>query len=312
MKCQTTWLIWMTFNMSKLPLLALVISLGVSSAPNSIVAIVNDHLITRDALNTQSDIKQSKESKLKTLNQQIDILLQIEKATQLGVKPKSSAINNMLSRVAKQNKLTLKQLQTRPEFGQIMDSIQQKLSLNGLRELISSKAKLSLSQAEIDQALKDNPAATQALEDQVRIAQIAISTIDKTDSLLQSQDDLIQEFLTDLASQIQQGASFSALAKLHSQDESYKDGGESDWLVQKRLPKAFMQALKPLKVQELSAPFKAGNGWRLIKVIERRQINNHLKVIKSALIRQKKNLYFRNWTKKLRKDAYIEIFDHKL
>jgi len=312
MKCQTTWLIWMTFNMSKLPLLALVISLGVSSAPNSIVAIVNDHLITRDALNTQSDIKQSKESKLKTLNQQIDILLQIEKATQLGVKPKSSAINNMLSRVAKQNKLTLKQLQTRPEFGQIMDSIQQKLSLNGLRELISSKAKLSLSQAEIDQALKDNPAATQALEDQVRIAQIAISTIDKTDSLLQSQDDLIQEFLTDLASQIQQGASFSALAKLHSQDESYKNGGESDWLVQKRLPKAFMQALKPLKVQELSAPFKAGNGWRLIKVIERRQINNHLKVIKSALIRQKKNLYFRNWTKKLRKDAYIEIFDHKL
>ncbi|WP_291925878.1 peptidylprolyl isomerase [Candidatus Thioglobus sp.] len=312
MKCQTTWLIWMTFNMSKLPLLALVISLGVSSAPNSIVAIVNDHLITRDALNTQSDIKQSKESKLKTLNQQIDILLQIEKATQLGVKPKSSAINNMLSRVAKQNKLTLKQLQTRPEFGQIMDSIQQKLSLNGLRELISSKAKLSLSQAEIDQALKDNPAATQALEDQVRIAQIAISTIDKTDSLLQSQDDLIQEFLTDLASQIQQGASFSALAKLHSQDESYKDGGESDWLVQKRLPKAFMQALKPLKVQELSAPFKAGNGWRLIKVIERRQVNNHLKVIKSALIRQKKNLYFRNWTKKLRKDAYIEIFDHKL
>jgi len=312
MKCQTTWLIWMTFNMSKLPLLALVISLGVSSAPNSIVAIVNDHLITRDALNTQSDIKQSKESKLKTLNQQIDILLQIEKATQLGVKPKSSAINNMLSRVAKQNKLTLKQLQTRPEFGQIMDSIQQKLSLNGLRELISSKAKLSLSQAEIDQALKDNPAATQLLEDQVRIAQIAISTIDKTDSLLQSQDDLIQEFLTDLASQIQQGASFSALAKLHSQDESYKDGGESDWLVQKRLPKAFMQALKPLKVQELSAPFKAGNGWRLIKVIERRQVNNHLKVIKSALIRQKKNLYFRNWTKKLRKDAYIEIFDHKL
>jgi peptidyl-prolyl cis-trans isomerase SurA len=298
--------------MSKLPLLALVISLGVSSAPNSIVAIVNDHLITRDALNTQSDIKQSKESKLKTLNQQIDILLQIEKATQLGVKPKSSAINNMLSRVAKQNKLTLKQLQTRPEFGQIMDSIQQKLSLNGLRELISSKAKLSLSQVEIDQALKDNPAATQALEDQVRIAQIAISTIDKTDSLLQSQDDLIQEFLTDLASQIQQGASFSALAKLHSQDESYKDGGESDWLVQKRLPKAFMQALKPLKVQELSAPFKAGNGWRLIKVIERRQVNNHLKVIKSALIRQKKNLYFRNWTKKLRKDAYIEIFDHKL
>ncbi|MBT3194862.1 MAG: peptidylprolyl isomerase, partial [Candidatus Ruthia sp.] len=84
--------------MNKLPLLALIISLSVNATPNSIVAIVNDHLITQDVLNAQSD----KENKLSVLNQQIDILLQMDKAEQLGVKPKSSAINNMLSRVAKQ------------------------------------------------------------------------------------------------------------------------------------------------------------------------------------------------------------------
>ena len=294
--------------MNKLPLLALIISLSVSAAPNSIVAIVNDHLITQDVLSAQSD----KTNKLSVLNQQIDILLQMDKAAQLGVKPKQTAINNMLKQVAKQNTLTLEQLQKRPEFGDIMDSIQQKLSLNGLKELISSKAKLSISQAEIDQALTNNPPSSDQLEVQIRIAQIAISSIDQADSLLQSQDDLIQALLIDLSAQIQQGESFAALAKLHSQDPSYKDGGESGWLVQERLPKDFIQAIKTLELQELSKPFKVGGGWRLVKVIEKRQIDTHLQSIKAALIRQKKSLYFRNWTKKLRKDAYIEIFDHKL
>ena len=294
--------------MNKLSLLALIISLSVSAAPNSIVAIVNDHLITQDVLSAQSD----KTNKLSVLNQQIDILLQMDKAAQLGVKPKQTAINNMLKQVAKQNTLTLEQLQKRPEFGDIMDSIQQKLSLNGLKELISSKAKLSISQAEIDQALTNNPPSSDQLEVQIRIAQIAISSIDQADSLLQSQDDLIQALLMDLSTQIQQGKSFTALAKLHSQDPSYKDGGESGWLVQERLPKDFIQAIKTLELQELSKPFKVGGGWRLVKVIEKRQIDTHLQSIKAALIRQKKSLYFRNWTKKLRKDAYIEIFDHKL
>ncbi len=294
--------------MSKLPLLALIISLSVSAAPNSIVAIVNDHLITQDVLSAQSD----KTNKLSVLNQQIDILLQMDKAAQLGVKPKQTAINNMLKQIAKQNTLTLEQLQKRPEFGDIMDSIQQKLSLNGLKELISSKAKLSISQAEIDQALANNPPSSDQLEVQIRIAQIAISSIDQADSLLQSQDDLIQALLMDLSTQIQQGKSFTALAKLHSQDPSYKDGGESGWLVQERLPKDFIQAIKTLELQELSKPFKVGGGWRLVKVIEKRQIDAHLQSIKAALIRQKKSLYFRNWTERLRKDAYIEIFDHKL
>ncbi|WPE15759.1 peptidylprolyl isomerase [Candidatus Thioglobus autotrophicus] len=296
--------------MNKLPLLALIISLSASAAPNSIIAIVNDHLITQDALalSGQDPVK----NKLDAVNQQIDILLQMDKAEQLGVKPKAVAVNNMLKRVAKQNSLTLEQLQKRPEFGDIMASIQQKLSLNGLKELVTSKVKLVVSPAELDQALADNPSDTQTLETQIRIAQIAISSVDQTDSLLQSQDDLIKALLLDLSSQIQQGKTFAALARLHSQDESYKNGGESGWLVQERLPKDFIQVVQDLELQELSKPFKVGGGWRLIKVIEKRQIDMHLQSIKAALIRQKKNLYFRNWTKKLRKDAYIEIFNHKL
>ena len=308
MTCQATLLIWMIFNMKKFLLLALIVSLSSNAAPNSIIAIVNDFIITQDVLSGQDP----KNNKLDAVNQQIDILLQIDKAEQLGIKPKPVAINNMLKRVANQNSLTLEQLQKRPEFDDIMTNIQQKLSLNGLKELVTSKVKLVVTPAELDQALADNPSDMQTLETQIRIAQIAISSVEQTDSLLQSQDDLIKALLLDLSSQIQQGKSFAALAKLHSQDESYKNGGESDWLVQDRLPQDFIQVVQDLELQELSDPFKAGGGWRLIKVIDKRQVDTHLQSIKAALIRQKKNQYFRNWTQKLREDAYIEIFDHKL
>lgn len=295
--------------MKKLPLLAMVATLNVTAAPNSILAIVNDDLVTYDAISNEI---QSKAVKLVAVNQQIDVILQMDKAVQLGIEPKASAINSMLMRVAKQNSLSLNQLQASPAYGRVMKDIKKKLSLNGLKELITNKAGLALSKAEITQALEANPATDLDIVKQIRIAQIAISSIDSAESLLQSQDELIKAFLTDLSLKIQQGESFAALAKLHSQDESYKNGGESGWLIQKRLPEPFTNALENLELQELSVPFKAGNGWRLVKIIEKRSVNNHLQNIKAALMRQKKNAYFSNWVKKLRKDAYIEIFDHKL
>lgn len=295
--------------MKKLPLLALVATLNATAAPNSIIAIVNDKLVTYDVISAEST---SRAAKLATVNQQIDVILQIDKAAQLGIEPKASAVNSMLKRVARQNSLSLSQLQASSAFGRVMKDVKQKLSLNGLRELINSKADFSLSKAEIDQTLENNPATDNDIVKQIRIAQIAISSIDSTESLLQSQDELIKAFLTDLSVKIQQGESFSALAKLHSQDESYKDGGKSGWLIEKRLPASFISALNNLKPQELTVPFKAGNGWRLVKIIEKRSVNNHLRNIKAALMRQKQNTYFSNWVKKLRKDAYIEIFDHKL
>lgn len=299
----------MISSMKKSILLAITISLNVVSAPNSIVAIVNDNLITYNAISADNN---SKADRLAAVNHQIDIILQLDKISAFGIEPKSIAINNMLKHVASQNSLTLKQLQERPEFGEIMTNIKQSLSLNELRQYVNNKVSITLNKVEITKALGNNSPTAEELEKQIRIAQIAISSIDKTDSLLQSEDELIKTLLIDLSNQIQQGKSFSDLAKLHSQDESYKNGGESAWLIQKRLPQAFIQTLANLEMGELSKPFKVGNSWRLVKIIEKRNVDKRLTNIKAALILQKKDAYFSNWVKKLREAAYIEIFDHKL
>ncbi len=294
--------------MKKLPLLLLLASLNAFSASNSIVAIVDDELITYDMIGVKNE---TKAAKLASINRQIDDILKMRQVQQLELTLKDQAINDALNYIAQQNSLSLSQLQASPKFDQVLADVKKTLIFNGLKAFIIDQAGLILTQAEIDQALKDNPSTQTDISEQIRIAQIAISSIEQS-SLLQSQDTLIKAFLTDLADQINQGKSFSALAKLHSQDESYQNGGESGWLLTAQLPKVFTQVLDTLKVGEVSSPFKAGNSWRLIKIIEKRRVDNHIENIEAALVRQKKDDYFNAWVNKLRQAAYVEIYDQKL
>jgi hypothetical protein len=57
---------------------------------------------------------------------------------------------------------------------------------------------------------------------------------------------------------------------------------------------------------------KLNKAGELLKIIDKRRVDNHLIAVKSKLIQSKKNSFFKNWVKELRKGAYIEIFDHKL
>ena len=295
-------------------LLALVFtfSLNVLAVPNTIIAIVNDELITLDTISNDIEPSSTKAQKMALVNHQIDLVLQLEKIQEFGIKPKLNSINRMLSNIASQNGLTLMQLQANDQFDEIVEHVNQQLSLRGLKKFILQKADISLTQTEIDATLAKNSSNSGNFNKQIKIAQIVINSIDQTDSLLQSKDDLITQFLIVLSDKINSGTSFSSLAKLHSQDPSYKNGGESGWLDKNRLPAAFKQQLVNLQSGELSQPFQTKQGWRIIKIIDERSVDNHLVVIKSQLIQSKKNTYFKNWVKALKKNAYIEIFDHKL
>ncbi len=297
--------------MKKYILLTLLFSLNALAAPNSIIAIVNDDVITFNSISNEIKKETTKEQKLALVNEQIDLNLQLQKIKELGIKPNKSSINTALNNVAVQNNITFAKLKSLAEFDQITKNINNQLSLRGLKQFVLKDNKIELSKNEINTALLKNP-GNGKLDDQIRIAQIAISSIDRTDSMIQSEDELIQNFLLDLVNKINNGESFSALAKLYSQDPSYKDGGESAWLNEDKLPEVFKHNLSKLKPGELSAPFKAGQGWRIIKIIDKRKVDNNLALIKHTLMRNKQNAYFNNWVKKLRDKAYIEIFEHKL
>ncbi len=300
------------------PLFALAFS--AIAMPNSIVAIVNDDLITLDSIIEDTKPSFTKAQKMQLLDQKIDLILQLQEIKKIGIEPKAESVNTALNNIASQNGLNLTQLKTNVQFGEIYNNVINQLSLIGLKQIALKKADIQLTAAEVKAELAKNkkPSSSNTLKKQVKIAQIAIDSIDQTDSLLKSKDVLIKQLLTGLSDKINKGESFSSLAKLHSQDPSYKNGGESDWLMMDDLPAVFKKEIDKLSKGKLSKPFKVGQGWKIIKIIDTREhidtkeIDTHIRNIKIKLIKIKQNSYFKKWVKTLRKGAYIEIFDHKL
>lgn len=293
-------------------LFALSGALNINSAPNSIIAIVNDEIITFDSISQQIKPSYKKSDKLALVEKQIDLILQQAKIKALGIQPKTESINAMLSNIAAKNGITFSQLKLNNQFNEITKNVISQLSLRGLKQIILEKANIQLTQDEFEQALAKNPSTESDFSEQIKIAQIVINSVEQSATLIKSKDELMREFLANLRGKIQQGESFSKLAKLHSHDPSYQQGGESGWLDKQKLPELFKQQLSLLKSDEISQPFKTGDSWRIIKLANERKVDNHITKLKSTLLQNKQTVYFNNWLKTLRKDAYIDIFEHKL
>jgi peptidyl-prolyl cis-trans isomerase SurA len=294
--------------MKKLLLLIFTFSFNAFATPNSIIAIVNDQLITFNHISVDN---KTKTEILASINHQIDIILQMKEVERLGIKPKAFLINDALKYLAKEKSTSVRQLKSSIDFGKVIKDIKTELSIKGLRSLVLNKANISLTQAEINTALGNSINTADNVIRQIRVAQIVIDSIKQTDSLLYSEDELIKIFLTDLYKKIRQGESFYNMAKLYSQDVSSKYGGESDWITEKYLPKVFTNALQFLEFNELSTPFKAVGKWRIIKSLERRVINKKHN-FKDKILKHKEKAYLDKWMKELRANSKIEIFKHKL
>jgi parvulin-like peptidyl-prolyl isomerase len=96
----------------------LLFSLGASGASNNntIIALVNENVITFKSIENQLIDTNSLDEKLEIIDSQIEFILQIEKANQLEVNPSQNDILEVLTQVANNNNITLEQLKSYPEF----------------------------------------------------------------------------------------------------------------------------------------------------------------------------------------------------
>ena len=73
--------------MKKLFVVFLFLTLNISLASNTILAIVNNEVITTESFKNQLNIANSFDRKMELLSQQIDISLQIDIVKKLGIEP---------------------------------------------------------------------------------------------------------------------------------------------------------------------------------------------------------------------------------
>ena len=292
--------------MRRLFLLLLLFSVNISIADNTIVAIVNEDVITLDSIEWQLNVASSYNEKIDIVNRQIDLLLQLNIVNELGIEPENEEINGALIQLAQNNRISLSELKSHPQFTLFVEQIIETLSVIKLEQFITKDFKPELSENEI---LQNCSIEKSTGVKQIKIVQIIISEILDSDSSKSDQKNAVVGFLEKLSKHITKGASFEALAKLHSQHPSYYNGGLSEWL---NVNTPNIEMFDSLEDGEVSIIYETDGAWAIAMKVDERYINLDIESCKQQNKNQKSQTYYLQWLKELRDSAYIEIYTDKL
>ncbi|MDC0239165.1 peptidylprolyl isomerase [Candidatus Thioglobus sp.] len=287
----------------------LLFSLGASGASNNntIIALVNENIITFNSIENQLIDTNSLDEKLEIIDSQIEFVLQIEKANQLEVNPSQNDILEVLTQVANNNNITLEQLKSYPEFPSLRLEILNRLKILKLQQIITKDLKFNLTDDEVNFNCINT--INKKNVKQIRVAQIIISQIEKLDKTNNNQEIDVRNFLLKLSNHITKGASFDVFAKLHSQHPSYVNGGLSDWLL---VDSPTIEMLDSLQEGEVSSIYVTDEGWAIAIKVDERYIDPDLEKCKEKIIYSKSQKFYTDWLKDLRDSAYIKIYSDKL
>ena len=287
----------------------LLFSLGAIGASNNntIIALVNENVITFKSIENQLIDTNSLDEKLEIIDSQIEFILQIEKANQLEVNPSQNDILEVLTQVANNNNISLKQLKSYPEFPSLRLEILNKLTILKLQQIITKDIKFNLTDDEVNLNCINN--INKKNVKQIRIAQIIISQVENLDKTDNNQEIAVRNFLLKLSDHIIKGASFEAFAKLHSQHPSYKNGGLSEWMF---VNTPNIEMFDSLQNDELSKIYETDGGWAIATKIDERYVDLDLEKCKKKLIYLQAQKFYADWLEGLRDSAYIKIYSDKL
>jgi len=120
-----------------------------------------------------------------------------------------------------------------------------------------------------------------------------------------------------LKARITDGDDFAALARAHSDDKgSAIKGGSLDWVSPGDLVKPFEEAMSKLAINEISEPVQSQFGWHLIQVLDRENKDNSAEhkrnLVRDAIRKRKIEEETELWMRRLRDEAFVEIYEDRL
>ena len=117
--------------------------------------------------------------------------------------------------------------------------------------------------------------------------------------------------LEQIRERVLNGASFTELARAHSDDTgSAANGGDLGWINPGDLLPDFHAVMDSLAPSEISAAFRTQFGWHLVQVLERREYDGTQEVQRAraakAIRARKVDEELQNWIRQIRDEAYVE------
>jgi peptidyl-prolyl cis-trans isomerase SurA len=247
-----------------------------------IVAVVNEDVITRLDLNEHikmaadnlrrqgTPLPPTEVFEKQVLERMIAQKTQLQFAKEVGLRIDDATLDKTIARIAQENKLTIPQLRATLEkdgvpYQKFRDELRNEITIARLRER-EVDSKIVVSEAEIDaflQARQD----TLGRNDEYNLGHILVRVQEQASpEQIQARQARAEEALA----QIKQGADFGQVAATYSDAPEGLKGGMLGWREASRLPTLFLEAVKGMRVGEVSPVVRSPNGFHILKLVDQR------------------------------------------
>lgn len=236
-----------------------------------IAAVVNDEVITFYDLQKRtmlimgtSGMKDDEQTRNKLLPQVlralIDEKIKMQEAAKNNVEVTDTEIEKAISFVAKQNKVTVGQLNKKVEkIGLGIDALKDQIRPEiAWMSLIGRKLRrnIMVSPEEVDDIIakleedKDKPKRL--------VSEIFIPVENP------AEDEKIKDIASQMLNQIKKGVSFAAMARQFSQSPTAANGGDMEWVFSGQLEQELEDALDNMEVGQVAGPIRAIDGYHIL------------------------------------------------
>jgi peptidyl-prolyl cis-trans isomerase SurA len=246
-----------------------------------IAAVVNQELVTAGEVQMRIDRARAEaarsglrlppdgELRRQAFDALIDERVIITTARDSGMRVDDGEVDRAVQSVAAQNQLSVEALRERLraegiDFGRFRANLRDQIMIERLRER-EVYQRIRVTDAEIERYLEQQREAA-AGKGELNIAQVLVSVPDGADeATVAARRARIEAALA----RIRAGEDFGKVAREVSEDGNRERGGEIGLRPVSRLPDLFVEAVRPLKPGEVSAPVRSGAGFHLLKLVER-------------------------------------------
>lgn len=264
---------------------------------DGIAAVVNDSIITKSQLAQEAklieqQLRQTTHSlpanevlQRQVLEHLITNEVQLQFAKKTGLQVDDAALDNAIENIAKQNQLTVTQLREALstqgiEFDHYRNDIRRQMIMTQLqqRDILND---IQVSEQEVNQFLQ-SPNGLGGLVNEYHLGHILIAL---PETPTPQQVDEAHRKASEIATKLKTGQDFTQVAFVESKGDQALNGGDLGWRKLPEIPTIFVKMVPALKVNDIPDPIRSPSGFHVIKLLDKRQIQQLQTKVEKTLVR---------------------------
>ena len=203
--------------------------------------------------------------------------LQLQLASERGIKVNDSQLDKTIERIAEQNKMNVEEFRNALAndgiaFNKFREDMRDEITIARLKE-VEVNNRVNVSDGEIDNYLTTQENSKDGQQEEYEISHILIRTQQES-----SPEDLevARTRVEEVMSLLNNGESFEQVSASLSDAPNALEGGSMGWRNGNQIPPAFLELLQNMEVGGVSKPIRSPNGFHIIKITNKRSADSTL------------------------------------